>query len=335
MTAPNASVTDSFARALDRFLPVPAPFARYDVRIGAAAQILAAEQDRVAELAARGLPHARGAGDGPLFDYYDLINLAMFGSRTRQSIPELALRFLLRFAVTPSAGWYEPRQWLVQVRAPLPPAGTPEAPAGQVTISRPDFAAPGVDYLEAGANQAPAQAPGYQAAVRLTGAEGSIRSALARDCFAELVDALSSGQVLYQAVAEPLRMNHESAWRLGMADCVVVGRLLAERLRRAGLRARARRGYLLGLVGSDHAWCELYEEGRWKPLDVVFAYLAGAGASSRNLEPAPGFAAACCGSRFNRLLPCVSEEASALVHLGGDAAPAWALAGVSARPWGP
>jgi hypothetical protein len=335
MTGPNASVTDSFARALDRFLPVPAPFARYDVGIDAAAQILAADQDRVAELAAHGLRHARGADTGLLFDYYDLINLAMFGSRTRQSIPELALRFLLRFAATPSAGWYEPRQWLVQVRAPLPPTGTRTATAGQVEIQRPDFTAPGVDWVELEANQAPTEAPGYQAAVRLTGAESSVRSALARVRFQELVDALSSGRVVYQAVAEPLRMNHESAWQLGMADCVVVGRLLAERLRQAGLRARARRGYLLGLVGSDHAWCELYEDDRWKPLDVVFAYLAGAGASSRNLEPAPEFAAACCGSRFNRLLPCVGEEASALVQLGGEAAPAWALAGVSARPWGP
>jgi hypothetical protein len=335
MTGQNESVADSFTWALDRFLPVPAPFARYDVTIGAAAQILAADQDRIAELAAGGLPHDRGADAGPLFDYYDLINLAMFGSRTRQSIPELALRFLLRFAATPSAGWYEPRQWLVQVRAPLPPPGTPAAPAGQVAIQRPDFTAPGVDALELGAGRAPVEAPGYQAAVRLTGVAGSVRSVLARARFEELVDALSSGQVVYQAVAEPLRMDHEAAWRLGMADCVVVGRLLAERLRLAGLRARARRGYLLGLVGSDHAWCELYEDDRWKPLDVVFAYLAGAGASSRSLEPAPEFAAACCGSRFNRLLPCVSEEASALVHLGGEAAPAWALAGVSARPWGP
>jgi hypothetical protein len=333
MTGQNASVADSFAGALDRFLPVPAPFARYDVTIGAAAQLLAADQDRVAELAGHGLPHARGADAGPLFDYYDLINLAMFGSRTGQSIPELALRFLLRFAATPAAGWYEPRQWLVQVRAPVPPPGT--AAAGRVTIQRPDFTAPGVDHLELDAEQAPIEAPGYRAAVRLTGAEDSVRSAPARARFRELVDALSSGQVVYQAVAEPLRMNHETAWRLGMADCVVVGRLLAERLRQAGLRARARRGYLLGLVGSDHAWCELYEDDRWKPLDVVFAHLAGDGARSRNLEPVPGFAAACCGSRFNRLLPCVSEEASALVHLGGQAAPAWALAGVSARTWGP
>ena len=43
MTGQNESVADSFTWALDRFLPVPAPFARYDVTIGAAAQILAAD----------------------------------------------------------------------------------------------------------------------------------------------------------------------------------------------------------------------------------------------------------------------------------------------------
>jgi Transglutaminase-like superfamily len=343
MTGSSASVADSFARALDQFLTVPAPFARYDVGISAVAQILAVDQDQIAELAAHGLPHGRDADAdadaGLLFDYNDVLNLAMYGSQSRQSIPELALRFLLRFAAGPPAGWYQPKQWLVQVRAPRPPAGTLAAAARQVVIQQPDFAAPGVDALDLDANPESAgpqiEAPGYQAAVRLTGAEGTVRSALARAGFQDLVDALSSGQIVYQAVAEPLRMRHESAWRLGMADCVVVARLLAERLRRGGLRARARRGYLLGLVGSDHAWCELYEDDQWKPLDVVFAYLSGAGATSRNLQPAPEFSAACCGSRFNRLLPCAGDEATALVHLGGRAAPAWALAGVSVRPWGP
>jgi hypothetical protein len=49
----------------------------------------------------------------------------------------------------------------------------------------------------------------------------------------------------------------------------------------------------------------------------------------------PSLAAERHGSRFNRLPPYVAEEASALVYLGGEAAPAWTLAGVSARPWRP
>jgi hypothetical protein len=339
MTGQSTSVADSFAQALDQFLQVPAPFARYDVGIDAVAQLLAVDQEQVAELAAHGLPYGRDVDAGLLFDYNDVLNLAMYGSQSKQSIPEMALRFLLRFAAGPPAGWYQPKQWLVQVRAPKPPAGALAATAGQVVIEQPDFAAPGVAALDLDANPEsagpPIQAPGYKAAVRLTGAEGTVRSDLARAGFQDLVDALGSGQIVYQAVAEPLRMRHDSAWGLGMADCVVVARLLAERLRRGGLRARARRGYLLGLVGSDHAWCELYEDDQWKPLDVVFAHLSGAGAASKNLKPAPEFSAACCGSRFNRLLPCVGDEASALVHLDGRAAPSWALAGVSVRPWEP
>jgi hypothetical protein len=336
MTGTQASAADSLAQALDRFLPVPASFARYDIGIKAAAEVLAVEQERVAELAAHGLPHVGDADLGFLFDYNDLVNLAMFGSRTGQSIPELALRFLLRFSATPPADWYQPKQWLVQVRAPRPPTGCQVPAARRIRIQLPDFDAPGVESLVLGANreQEPIEASGYRIAVRLTGAAGAVRSWPARAQFEAMADALGSGRVVYQAVAESLRMEHESAWRLGMADCVVVARLLAARLRHDGLRARARRGYLLGLVGSDHAWCELYEDGRWKPLDVVFAYLASTGAKSKGLQPAPGFAAACCGSRFNRLLPYVCDEASALVHLDGQAAPAWALAGVSARPWG-
>ena len=104
MTGKQATAADSLAQALDRFLPVPAPFARYDIGIKAAAQVLAVDQDEITELAAHGLPHAGDTDLGLLFDYNDVVNLAMFGSRTGQSIPELALRFLLRFAAAPSAG---------------------------------------------------------------------------------------------------------------------------------------------------------------------------------------------------------------------------------------
>ncbi len=328
---------DSFTQALDHFRAVPAHFARYDIGLDAAARVLAVQRHRVAELAAQGLPHAGAPGDGLLFDYNDVVNLAMFGSRTGESIPELALRFLLRFAATPAASWYEPRQWLVRVRTPQPPCGLQAATAARVTIQPPDATAPGVEALQSDGDVGgpPVQAPGYQIAVRLTGRADTVRSRQARSAFQVMVEALGSGEVAYQAVAEALRMEQDRAWQLGMADCVVVARLLAARLRQAGLRARARRGYLLGLIGSDHAWCELHEDGRWKPLDVVFAYLAGSGAKARHLEVVPEFTAACCGSRFNRLLPYACGEARALVHFDGQAAPAWALAGVSAHPWGP
>jgi hypothetical protein len=175
---------------------------------------------------------------------------------------------------------------------------------------------------------------GYQVAVRLTGQRQSIAHPGVLAVWAEVVGALASGEVTYQTVPESLRAVHEQAWRLGMADCIVVSRLMAERIRALGLPARARRGYLLGLVGSDHAWCEVHEDGQWKQLDAVFAFAAMDGGQERNIGmDAPAFAAACCGSRFNRLLPCVGDDAAPLVYFGARPAPPWALAGVSARPW--
>jgi hypothetical protein len=209
-----------------------------------------------------------------------------------------------------------------------------------VRVRVPDLCADGVDQVPgAGPELAPpaGDAPvagGYRVAVRLTGAPGGVRDPLIRALFDETVADLTSGRVVYQSVPEPLRARPETAWRLGMADCVVAARVLAGRARGLGLPARARRGYLLGLVGSDHAWCEVYEDGVWRPLDAVFAFVAAGGGGRDLAAKAPGFAGACCGGRFNRLLPCVADNAAPLVYVGDEAPPPWSLAGVSAQPWG-
>jgi transglutaminase-like putative cysteine protease len=109
---------------------------------------------------------------------------------------------------------------------------------------------------------------------------------------------------------------------------VVASRRITAQLRAAGLTARTRRGYILGLVGGDHTWCEVEEDGRWKVLDPVFSHLVGRAGGS------DAFREACRGSRFNRLLPCAVDEAAPLiVRADGEPVPLWALAGVSARPW--
>jgi hypothetical protein len=331
-TAPPAGLT----AALGRFVLVPGEHASYETDAAGAARSLRLDRDEVTALAGAGLPHVLDPARGPLFDYVDLINAAMF-SGTGESVPELALRFLLRFAASPRETWFEPRDWLIGVRLPEPPTSRRGRPV--VHVSVPDLSVDGVAAVPAATGLAPPPpgsrlSRGYQAVVRLTGKEQAIADRGVLALWSDVVGALVAGRVTYQTVPETLRSAHQQAWRLGMADCIVVSRLLAEGVRRLGLPARARRGYLLGLVGSDHAWCEVYEGGHWKQLDAVFAFATGGGGRDRGLGmDVPAFAAACCGSRFNRLLPCVAADAAPLIYFNDSPAPPWALAGVSARPW--
>lgn len=337
MSPPAAGLASA---ALGQFHTMPADFAHYVIDAATAAGILGVTPDQVAGLAAGVLPHATGPGAGLRYDYADLINLALFGGGSSQSIPDLALRFLLRFAAAGPDSWYAPRQWLVRVRIPES-AAADGAASGRLEVSSADLHGPGIellsaDYVAATAPKLPkgtVPPPGYEVAVRLTGAPGTVRSAAANRVYAGVLEPLLSGAVIYQSVTEELRMRQQAAWALGMADCVVISRLLAERMREAGLTARARRGFLLGLVGSDHAWCEVFEDQRWKPMDAVFEFLASGNAGIRSIRAAPGFAPACRGGRFNRLLPCQADEASAIIRLDGQPAPPWWTSAISATSW--
>jgi hypothetical protein len=324
--------TRDLAATIGRFVPVPAGHASYDTDAESAERWLRLPAEEIQALA--GKLSFVDSERGPLFDYTDLVNVAMF-SGSGESVPELALRFLLRFAASAPESWYAARDWLVGIRLPEGP--------GAIRVRVPDRYGEGVSAVPEAAAAglgAPEStdplAEGYRAVVRLTGARYTVRDPRIQLLWREVVGALVSGSVIYQTVTESLRTIHHQAWELGMADCIVVARLLADRIRELGLPARARRGYLLGLVGSDHAWCEVYEDGVWKNLDAVFAFIASGGGRDRNLAmDSPQFASACFGSRFNRLLPCVGEEAAPLVYFGDRPAPPWALAGVSASPWRP
>jgi hypothetical protein len=322
--------------ALDRFKVAPPDVARYDTDTVTAARALRAAPEQVARLAVEGLPHLVDSERGPLFDYDDLMNVGMFCG-TGQTVPELGLRFLMRFAASSRAAWFEPRAWELGVHPSRTAGGegtkAHAADDGQlaVTVRVPDLSAPGVELISGGPFDEPLRTNGYEAAIRLTGAEHTVRDPRIHEAWTEVVDGLASRRVTYQTVPEPLRGDHHRAWDLGIADCVVASRLLADRLRAAGLQATARRGYLLGLFGSDHAWCDVVEDGVHKSLDPVFAFVATVG-DERGVAKSPEFAAACFGSRFNRLLPCRTDSAEPLVYFDGEPAPYWAMVGVGARP---
>jgi hypothetical protein len=327
------AAASTLALSVGRFTAVPEQIACYDTDVQTAATALGMAPEDVTGLVAAGLPHRSAAGGEPLFDYDDLMNVGMF-SGTGRTVPEIGLRFLMRFAASSPHSWYEPRDWQVGVRPTTALwEGHGDEPV-RVMVRVPDGQAPGVEVLDSDVTIVDdgRAVDGWSATVRLTGAANQVHDPAVKEVWESIVDPLCQRQVIYQTVPELLRADHRQAWDLGIADCVVASRLLADRLRQLGHQARVRRGYLLGLFGSDHAWCELVEDGVAKALDPVFAFVGRTGDRARGVPATPRFAEACFGGRFNRLLPCVGEEGAPLSYFGDRPAPYWSMSGVTARP---
>ncbi|MDX3536748.1 transglutaminase domain-containing protein [Streptomyces sp. MB09-01] len=321
---------ESLLASLDRFHTTPVSVARYDTDVQAAAALLRTPPEHVVKLTEHGLPFRVDAKRGLLFERADLMNVGLMSASERTTL-EMALRFALAFSTGPSSEWLDPRDWLVTVRLP-------EGEPGRYRLRVPDFDAPGVSVLPSTGLDLPPQgaqfdARGHQAALRITGAHGQVRDRRACDIFREMLADLHARTVVYQCVAEPLRMNHHQAWEQGTADCIVVSRVITDRLRAAGLRARARRGYLLGVVGGEHAWSEVFEDGCWKPIDVGLAFIPRRFPGGQDFPDTRDFIAACFGSRLNRLLPCTGKDAESLVHDTVDREPRAMFGLVSATPW--
>lgn len=289
------------------FIPTPRDVAVYDTTPAEAAVVLCCAEAAVADLALR---HVDG-----LFDFTDVVNAAL-QSGTGRTLPELARRLVMRFAAGDAETWFAPLEWTFAVQW----AASDET----FTVAVPDLEAPGVVAVDDPAAEVPApvtptgyQPDPYQVRVRLAGERFAVTDRRVRAAFDEVLWAFESGTVRYQAVSEALRGDYQRAWAMGAADCVVAGQVLTDRVRAAGVEARSRRGYLLGVVATDHVSCEVLLDGQWRCLDPVFALLGGEHGRDRGAE----FREACVGSRFNRLLPC-AVDGSAPLFLRTDGTPA-------------
>jgi transglutaminase-like putative cysteine protease len=335
MSAPAQAPAASLTGAVGRFTVSPPGAARYDTTVQVAATALRTDPERIVELAEAGLPHRVDPQLGPLFDYDDVTNVGFFCG-TGETTPELGLRFLMRFAASPASTWVAPKTWEVVVR-PVPRIDSgSDRTLPRIGVRLPDLTAAGVEAVGEVETTTPSDSPvpsSFRLVTTLTGERQEIADPRVRPVWEGVLGALADRSVRYQTVPEKLRAEPERAWSMGIADCVVASRVLAGRLREQGLDARVRRGYLLGLFGSDHAWCELHEDGVAKPMDPIFAHFARVGDEAKAIARSPEFAEACYGSRFNRLLPCDSVDGAPLVYFDDEPAPYWAMVGVSARPW--
>ncbi|MFI5780329.1 transglutaminase domain-containing protein [Nocardia sp. NPDC051570] len=302
---------EALVPGLDQFRFVPLDVAHHCVDLASAAGQLRTLPEHVAALVVRGLPCGTDPERGLLFDPADLMNLGR-ASRTGRTHSEVVWRYLMGFSAGSSREWLAAKDWMITLR--LPDHGS-----GCFRVRVPDWTAAGITRLPAPGLRLPApdvefSTDGYQVAVRVAGEFDEVRDPRARDVYRDMLDELEAGRVGYQCVAEPLRLDHHRAWELGMADCIVVSRVIADRFRELGLTARARRGFLPGPVGSEHAWCEIYEDSRWKTVDVGFAFRFHVLPSGQRPPQTDEFVAACFGSRFNRLVPCAAPDATSILY---------------------
>jgi hypothetical protein len=151
----------------------------------------------------------------------------------------------------------------------------------------------------------------------LVGAVRPVVSSRIADAFGHVLAGFRTEQVRYQWLPDGLRRDPTAARSLGIADCVVTSVELAKMLGDAGFDTRTRTVTALGVVGIDHAWTEvLDDDGEWKVLDPVFAYLAVRRPGGR-----PEFEEFCRGSHGNRSLAWQSGaiEGVADHHCAGPA----------------
>ncbi|MFF2351524.1 transglutaminase domain-containing protein [Kitasatospora sp. NPDC058115] len=300
--APEAA---GWVSALRQIVPTPDAYARFDMDREAALTVMRCPGEVLDLLVREGL-RSRGDGDRARFEDSDIRNVAA-ASGSGGSFMELVQRYLFRFAASPPGEWVNPRSWAMRNLAACVESddcgGAWEfarlASAEFGGEARDERTAKGTELEVRGASvEGRPPAAGFAATVRTVGSVRRVRDPLVREAFHASLEEMRSGRMRYQDMPVAMRNDPAAARANGTANCISVSLHLRDVLTAAGLRARTRKGYLMGLLGSDHSWAEVHEDGEWKVIDPVFALLGlrqGAGEE---------FVEFCLGSVPNRLVPC-------------------------------
>jgi transglutaminase superfamily protein len=273
----------TWATAASQVIRVPSGYRDAAIDGAAAARLLGCGTDALAELAATPLA-TRGPDGAARFDYHDIMNLGLL-SGTGKSLAELGERHCTRFAAEPAAKWLAPRTWRLRIEASCA-CGTP--------LRVPEPAAPGDGMRRDDRDGVTA----VELTVRLAGRAGQVRAPRIRELYHEMLGGFRSGRYRFAWLPRGLREDFDAALANRTMDCVVSSTLLCRQATAAGFEARTRKGFLLGVVGVEHAWAEIREDGAWLPADPLLAYLAGRSASAR-----PEFDGFCLGSLSSYVLP--------------------------------
>ncbi|HEV3173927.1 MAG TPA: hypothetical protein VGZ32_26485 [Actinocrinis sp.] len=278
--------------AVQRLRAVPAAYFHPTLDLAQAARGLGCDSGLVEELVRAGFP-ADETPEGLRFDYYDVMNLGLAAGLGRSLAEQYEQRCATMATGTPE-DWSAQRSWRVRLGAPCtaPDCGgaIPAPPAPELLGGRL------VEYQRSERN------PNDAIAVVLTrGRQEQPRTDLVRRIHDELLTGLTTGRYQYSWLPDTLRLDPEAAAAHGMLDSGVAAWLMRRWALEAGLEVRTRKGYLLGLVGVEHAWAEVREQGRWLVLDPVLAFHA-LRRTPGGTDAAAAFAAFCQGSVHNHLL---------------------------------
>ncbi|WAZ22910.1 transglutaminase domain-containing protein [Streptomyces cinnabarinus] len=289
-TTTAAELWRNWLPAVERLVPVPAEFRVATLAHQEAARELAIDEGVLENLVGAGFP-AEDTPDGLRYDYHDVMNLGLQSGLGR-SLAELGERQCMRLAAGQPESWLTERVTRLRLTAACSAAGCTSC----VTVPAPAEPAPKL-YEGRLTEWAREEAGSMVATVTTRGHRDAPRTGAVRRIHDDLLDRLVSGEYQYGWVPEALRARPAAAIEHRTVDCVVAAWQMQRWAEEAGVRARTRRGFLLGLVGVEHAWTEVFEEGRWLLLDPVLGYLG-----SRHRATHPEFADFTRGSVHNRLL---------------------------------
>lgn len=211
------------------------------------------------------------------FDSRDLFNLGLY-SGTGRTLPEQAFAYALRWMRSATSELLAPRTSQFSETLRCSCTGAMFAPPR----------CPRVDDLVISDR-------GVSATI---GTEGAVVPLRSPELIAIVRDFAALG-LRWVKLPEPLRQDENLVLSHRVASCDSASRYLVRRCEEAGLRARTRIGWVIGMLDLVHAWMEVTDEdGITKVIDPIFALFATTlpDANPVLTDPTVSF-------RTNRLIP--------------------------------
>lgn len=234
-----------------------------------AARFLGVHEDElVDDLVARfGIPVTDRSG----FAYHDLSSLAL-DTCMKQSVPELGLQMMMRFAQQAEDVLTAPQTWSFKAKAETEALDC----EGDLLLRQPSHAIVTVDPPASRSDThdgwifGDGKASEISGTIETTGsAPGFINAEIDR-LYDWTLNEFRNDQVRFQWVNEAGRQAYLRTWNSGRADCVVVARIARSQLHSQGVDSRIQSGRILGLLDAQHVWAEAKDlDGRWRRFDPL------------------------------------------------------------------